>query len=101
MGIGGTYSGRTRGAVRLHLRSTQDASVNCTISAFVLSKLTTRLPSIPVEENIWPHLQGLPLADPDFLKSGPVDIIIGADWYGHIIEPEIVKSNAGSSEEYF
>lgn len=94
LGIGGTYSGKTRGAVRLHLQSIHDVTARCTISAYLLNKLTTRLPTSPSVENTWPHLQGILLADPDFLKSSPVDIIIGADWYGHIIEPEIVKGNA-------
>lgn len=96
LGIGGTYSGRTRGIVTLHLQSIHDTSEICTISAYILSKLTTKLPSFYATRENWPHLQGISLADPKFLCPGTIQIIIGADFYGRIIKPEIVKGDTFS-----
>ncbi|XP_046145532.1 uncharacterized protein LOC123988827 [Osmia bicornis bicornis] len=61
--------------------STEPLSV--TIQAHVLTKVTTCLPSEPPARPTLPsHLEKLNLADPQFLVSRPVDIILGADAYG-------------------
>ncbi|XP_046145616.1 uncharacterized protein LOC123988902 [Osmia bicornis bicornis] len=41
----------------------------------------------------WPHIRKLRLADNDFLTPRPVDLIIGADFYGRIIKPNIIKGS--------
>lgn len=53
--------------------------------------LTTTLASFHAPHQQWPHLERLNLADPDFLKPRSIDIIIGADSYGQIIKPNIIK----------
>ncbi|XP_071578007.1 uncharacterized protein [Temnothorax nylanderi] len=50
-------------------------------------------PAILQRCTTWPHLTKLTLADPDFLTPRPVDIIIGADSYGQIIKPNIIKQD--------
>ncbi|UYV70812.1 hypothetical protein LAZ67_8000719, partial [Cordylochernes scorpioides] len=40
---------------------------------------------------IWPHLNNLKLADPEFYIPRPIDIIIGADVYLDLIEPGLTK----------
>ncbi|XP_032673063.1 uncharacterized protein LOC116844967 [Odontomachus brunneus] len=55
-----------------------------------------RIPSFETERKEWQHLQGLQLADPDFLRPGPIKIIIGADFYGQIIQSELIKGQPGS-----
>ncbi|XP_071579408.1 uncharacterized protein [Temnothorax nylanderi] len=55
--------------------------------------LTNILPSFNAAPQEWPHLTKLTLADPDFLTPRPVDIIIGADSYGQIIKPNIIKQD--------
>lgn len=59
----------------------------------ILSKLTGRLPSVAAVKEQWSHLHGLILADPDFLLPGDIDIILGADIYGKIIEADLIKLN--------
>lgn len=89
-GIGGKESTQTRGVVSLTLRSTRSNST-VTIQAHVLRTLTTILPSFEAEPQEWPHLKNLALADPEFLTPRPVDILIGADAYGQIIKPNIIR----------
>ncbi|XP_024870477.1 uncharacterized protein LOC112453778, partial [Temnothorax curvispinosus] len=56
-----------------------------------LQTLTNILPSFNAAPQEWPHLTKVTLADPDVLTPRPVDIIIGADSYGQIIKPNIIK----------
>ncbi|XP_071653055.1 uncharacterized protein, partial [Temnothorax longispinosus] len=55
--------------------------------------LANILPSFNAAPQEWPHLTKLTLVDPDFLTQRPVDIIIGADSYGQIIKPNIIKQD--------
>ncbi|XP_011860154.1 PREDICTED: uncharacterized protein LOC105557508 [Vollenhovia emeryi] len=93
VGIGGSHFGKTRGLVTLRLRSLHDKLSSCTFNTFVLSRLLVKLPSFPVSSRSWPHIKNLPLADPEFYRCGPVDIIIGSDNYGSIILKGLIKAN--------
>lgn len=96
LGIGGLNSGRTRGKVDLHLQSIHDPINSCTIQAYILPQLTSQLPSSDIEQQAWPHLHGLQLADPDYGRPGPIHLLIGSDFYGQIIKPDMLKGNLGS-----
>ncbi|XP_015124137.1 uncharacterized protein LOC107046130 [Diachasma alloeum] len=92
-GIGGLESGSTRGAVKVNLHSRFNHQNQVEVTAHVLTKLTSTLPSIHCTKAELDHLQGLQLADNNFLKPGSIDIIIGADHYGQIIGNNIPKSS--------
>ncbi|XP_024893701.1 uncharacterized protein LOC112468650 [Temnothorax curvispinosus] len=89
-GIGGGKATQTRGVALLKLRSLHSRS-DVIIQAHILQTLTNILPPFNAAPQEWPHLTKLALADPDFLTPRPVDIIIGADSYGQIIKPNIIK----------
>lgn len=62
------------------------------ISAHVLQKVTTILPTSEAPpETQWAHLERLNLADPEFLTPRVVDVILGADCYGQLIKPNIIR----------
>ncbi|XP_076238657.1 uncharacterized protein LOC143181884 [Calliopsis andreniformis] len=65
--------------------------------AHVLSKLTTMIPAAPTVNSAWPHIQNLPLADPQFGQPGYIDIIIGADVYGQLLDGPILQGPSDSS----
>ncbi|XP_036148481.1 uncharacterized protein LOC118647536 [Monomorium pharaonis] len=71
--------------VTIGLHSIHDSQKSCSIQAFVLPRLTAKLPIYDVVRRTWPHINGLQLADPEFFRPGHVDVIIGSDNYGHII----------------
>lgn len=96
LGIGGTHSGHTKGVVSFRLQSIHDPASSYAMSAFVLSRLTTKLPSFDANCSSWPHIDGLQLADPDFSRSGPIHLILGADNYGAIIMPGLIRGNLSS-----
>lgn len=39
----------------------------------------------------WSHLSNLKLADPEYYRPGSIDIILGADVFGRIIQDGIIK----------
>ncbi|XP_043267674.1 uncharacterized protein [Venturia canescens] len=95
IGIGGTHSGHTRGVVSVKLRSMHSSDI-VSIKAHILSKLMPTLPSFTPPNISLSHLQGLPLADPEFLSSGSIDVILGADIYGQLIREQIKRGPHGT-----
>lgn len=91
LGIGGTHAGHTKGIVTIQLYSIQDQTISCTIEAYILPRLTAKLPPYSATSQHWPHLTGLSLADPDYACSGPIHIIVGSDYYGTVIRPGLIQ----------
>ncbi|XP_015189830.1 PREDICTED: uncharacterized protein LOC107073653 [Polistes dominula] len=95
-GVGGKRTSQTRGIVTLNLQA-RYRLLTVTISAHVLKKVTTILLAIKIQqEPKWPHLKGLNLADPEFLAPRAVEVIVGADFYGQLIRPNIIRHSERS-----
>ena len=67
------------------------------VSAFSMDRITNSLPSFELQNQYWDHLQGLQLADPEFLVPSDIDILLGV-WsmllgvfYGELIQSEVRK----------
>ncbi|KMQ86362.1 gag-pol protein [Lasius niger] len=95
MGIDAHNIGASRGVVTLRLQSRHDPSIEFSVSAFILPKVTGRIPSRQVTAS-WNHLRGLQLADPEFATPGPIDIILGADVYGSLLLGDIRRESLNS-----
>ncbi|XP_046810004.1 uncharacterized protein LOC124420590 [Lucilia cuprina] len=91
IGVGALQSGATKGLVHFTLYPHFESSFQCTVSAYVLTKLTTQLPSCTVKLNNTTYLKNIQLADPNFMVTSKIDLIIGADLYGYLLEGEIIK----------
>ncbi|XP_011879680.1 PREDICTED: uncharacterized protein LOC105568544, partial [Vollenhovia emeryi] len=91
VGVGGEQTNKTKGLTSFTLQSLHDSQSTCSVTAHILPKLTTPLPSAKITTTVWPHLAELELADPEFSLPGAIDIIIGSDFYGHIIQDGLVK----------
>lgn len=96
LGIGAVKAGRTRGLVSVNLKPYFKSSTEYKIAAHVLPKLTSRLLTVSTDNNNWKHLENLQLADPEFYSSGEIDIIIGADHYGLILEQGLRQGSTTS-----
>ncbi|XP_046145736.1 uncharacterized protein LOC123989070 [Osmia bicornis bicornis] len=92
IGVGGTKSTETRGVVDITLQSTHSQQA-ISMQAHVLTAVSTILPSFSLRTPNWPHIRKLRLADNAFLTPRPVDVIIGADFYGRIIKPNIITAH--------
>lgn len=59
---------------------------------YIMNKLINNLPSCTLPEPDWPTLNQITLADPEFYKSRPIDILFGADIYSTILMDGICRS---------
>ncbi|XP_070075502.1 uncharacterized protein [Drosophila takahashii] len=57
-------------------------------SAYVLNSVTSCLPRLSFSPRRWSHIQGLPLADPNYYRSKRVDLIVGVDLLAQIMLPD-------------
>ncbi|XP_075167628.1 uncharacterized protein LOC142239732 [Haematobia irritans] len=65
-------------------------------SALVVSNLKNLMPCAPTYISDWSNLDRLDLADPNFFRPGPIDMLLGSDVLPTIIKPGIEKNLAGS-----
>ncbi|XP_055848210.1 uncharacterized protein LOC129913509 [Episyrphus balteatus] len=75
--------------VQLRLKSTKNNHTAVEVKMFVLETITDLLPAKETSSQVLKHFKNLELADPTFWKPNPVDILLGADVYGHIIREGI------------
>jgi len=90
VGIGAQASNKIRGMVNFALKPHFDSLFKINVTAYVLNRLTTSIPSIQIH-NAWPYLNDLQLADPQFNSPGKIEIILGADIYSQIIEEGLIR----------
>lgn len=75
--------------VTITLQSIRDS--RCVVNTYILPLLTSTLPQCESSRRYWPHIANLQLADPEFFCAGTINIIIGADNYGSIILPGLIR----------
>ncbi|XP_071652193.1 LOW QUALITY PROTEIN: uncharacterized protein [Temnothorax longispinosus] len=78
LGVCGKRTGRARGRVKLTIESrVTDATIN--VSVLVIPKITAHANHDGAAFPRWPHLERLPLADPDLQTAGAVELLLSAD----------------------
>ncbi|XP_026747883.1 uncharacterized protein LOC113508909 [Trichoplusia ni] len=96
IGVGSTRTNVDH-VVQLRIGSRWNPSFEINIQAYVMSKqLTTKIPSKAVPVTHWPHLEGLNLADPDYYKPGPIDLLLGVKEYAQLVQQQLIKGPPGS-----
>ncbi|XP_066603091.1 uncharacterized protein [Prorops nasuta] len=86
-GLGATKTGSAKFSTSVYVGSIYNQKFEVKLQVLVLPHLTSRLPSpsiINVDQSIF---DGLQIADPSFLKSATIDMILGADVLGQILLP--------------
>ncbi|XP_011859789.1 PREDICTED: uncharacterized protein LOC105557212 [Vollenhovia emeryi] len=78
----------------MHSRSSTTAKH--VVNAYVLPRLTSRIPATRVRADSWTHLGGLELADPTFSTPGRIDLVLGADIYGALLRDAIRRGPSHS-----
>lgn len=91
-GIAGSIEA-AKGTVKLQLSARYPTSFKADLTAIVLNKLTTLLPGSNFDKSLLKHneLANLVMADPDFNKQSPIDMILGADVYSELILSGMIK----------
>ena len=93
LGVGGQATACSRGEITITLKSRTNETFKCNCSALILPELTCMLPDHQICVNDWPHLRDLQLADPDYHTPRKIDVILGADVYGLILQDEFVRGS--------
>ncbi|XP_047538564.1 uncharacterized protein LOC125072096 [Vanessa atalanta] len=97
-GLGGNVSVLTsKAVVNIAISSIHDTETVIELGAHVLSRLTSFLPIKPIVMNNWPELKNLKLADPNYHTPGKIDILLGSDVYGKIIQEGLLRSPYGTT----
>lgn len=96
--ISGVVSGVGKGnqtsikyMVGLKLKSRYVNNFSINVNAYVLKSLTRRLPAREIRGYSWPQLSSVELADPTFHIPGRIDILLGADVFGHILDSGFIR----------
>lgn len=80
----------------IRIKSLIDSSFELDLSALIMQRIS-KMRSIQTLSNTnWPHLSGLKLADPQFLSYEKIDLLLGADIFGEIILPGLIKGEKGT-----
>lgn len=68
-----------------------DSQFSLTYGAYVVKTVTGLKPVERTKLKNWPHLKGLPLADPNFLEFSHIDLLIGSIVFAEILQNGLVK----------
>ncbi|XP_044594851.1 uncharacterized protein LOC123272215 [Cotesia glomerata] len=93
LGIGSSKAGHTNGCVTITLVS-QHSDQSLTLQVHILGGLTAQLSATLIVDADVAQFSDLTLADPAFASPGPIDVIIGANYYGQVITGEIIRCEA-------
>ncbi|UYV64634.1 hypothetical protein LAZ67_3001408 [Cordylochernes scorpioides] len=88
-GINATKGEEVKDLAQFAIRPLGNQDWELPLQALVVNKMTGLLPSRDLRLPITEKLRDIQLADPQFMKSGKIDIILGADVYGLLLLPEI------------
>ncbi|XP_048000251.1 uncharacterized protein LOC125237304 [Leguminivora glycinivorella] len=72
--------------------------VNFDFQVSVLPVICPEQPYYRVNTSEWHHIQGLPLADPDFAKLGPIDLLLNAEIFASSILSGKKEGRKGQSK---
>ncbi|XP_059223520.1 uncharacterized protein LOC131997138 [Stomoxys calcitrans] len=95
-GLNETVSARSRKVCSLKLSSPVDCNFSLDVSAFVIPKLTSCLPTFSASKEMFSKLPEIHLADPDFYRSSYVDILIGADVFPIVMLQGVINPVCGT-----
>ncbi|XP_014356362.2 uncharacterized protein LOC106709163 [Papilio machaon] len=90
-GVGDGHT-RVKYMVSLHITSRHPPYNSIKVNAYVLSSLTTMLPSKVIHSPDWLELEMLPLADPSYLSPSKIDVLLGAEVYCEILKGDVIKN---------
>uniref|UniRef100_A0A2H1VAB3 1-phosphatidylinositol 4-kinase n=1 Tax=Spodoptera frugiperda TaxID=7108 RepID=A0A2H1VAB3_SPOFR len=88
----GVKENNCKGMISIHCMSTE-GDFNFETDVFIMKTLIKNLPNCSIPKPSWAYLKHIKLADPEFYKSRPVDILLGADVYCIILMEGICREN--------
>lgn len=95
-GIGDDRVLISKAVVNLKILSRIDSQVVINVKAHVLKSITTLLPTSEVKVFEWKELHEIALADPGYHTPNRIDMLLGAEVYGQILQEGVKKGPQGS-----
>ncbi|GFR15528.1 retrovirus-related Pol polyprotein from transposon 17.6 [Trichonephila clavata] len=87
----GSFNTVSNGEVDLLFTSHFESDLQISTSAFVIEKVTDKIPHVSLPANICYKFNDFRLADPSFHKSANIDILLGVNVFLNLIIGEIIK----------
>lgn len=85
LGLGASTAGTARSKTSLILKSCMESEFELKLNALILPRLTSQIPTDSISDLDLEQFGELTLADPQFIVSGKIDLILGADVYGQLL----------------
>lgn len=80
-------------AVQCSIKPIDNLTPVYNIEAVILENVCSQLPSSYISIENWSHISNLKLADTQFNKPGPIDILLGAEVFSQILKEGRITSN--------
>ncbi|KAH0945570.1 hypothetical protein HN011_001242 [Eciton burchellii] len=94
--FGKNYTGHTRSKIVLGLTPYNISKPMFPLTAYVFKNLTSYIPSAVQPPEWWPHLRGLPLADPNPTSREPIHLLVRADLYRSLLLRDLRQGPLGT-----
>ena len=94
-GVGDLSPCSSKGLVKLSISPRFDAKDEFSVDALVLPNISGYKVTESSIDNNWNHLKQLQLADPNFLKSERIEILLGSEIHALIVESSVIKGKVG------
>lgn len=92
----GQVSTEVLGSVNCEIVPTSgDSSNKLSLEASVLPSICSDMPAGKIDISSWHHIKGLDLADPEFFKPGPVDMLVSVNVLASVLKPGLVRGRPG------
>nr|XP_022910072.1 uncharacterized protein LOC111421154 [Onthophagus taurus] len=95
-GVGGQATNISHGNVDCYLSSRTKPYMQYRLNALVLPQITAYVPPQVICNDLQNELKDITLADPHFMSSTTIDVILGVDIYSQIMKSGIRRLNNGS-----
>jgi hypothetical protein len=87
---------RAKGLASIIIAPQFKPTLQRSVSALIIPKVTGNLPVYPCKSDGWPHVEGVTLADPTFGKPGQIDILQESDVFWDILRDGNKTGPAGT-----
>ena len=93
-GTGGSIIATATKSSLITVKSRVYTEFSCTVEVLIIPKVSSYAPPSMVTSLKLPHLEGLRLADPQYMCAAHIDVLLGASVYSQIIKGSVVKGRA-------
>ncbi|KAJ8947181.1 hypothetical protein NQ317_019605 [Molorchus minor] len=94
-GLNSMTSSSGLGTVVCCIRPHSDVNPTFEVEMLVVASVCEKVPPTRVCVQSLKHIKNIPLADPQCGDPGKIDILLGADIFGHVLKPGLITGEGG------